>query len=191
MSTSFAIFPATNVIPAFEAVLARAEAHMDRFLRNGGLLVHVVLHASIRQGEPDVELFANATGPMSWDDGHYAWFQVERIRGGADAYSHAAHGESTRDYLKETLIPRRPELAKTLEIDRHWSIRCSANETGVVRIMSGFVAAAIAELTEGFVFSDDGAWTFNGVAKTAAEFLAEFGSGDWIDWVKDDLLGDE
>lgn len=188
MSTTFDIFPTTNVLPTFEAVLLRAEAHMDRFLRNGGLLVHVDLRASIRQCEPDVELTHNATGPMEWPSTHYGWFTVEGIPGGADVYRH----DLFRDYLESNLIPKRPELAKTLEIGHQWEIRRSANEKGVLLIASGFVAAAMAELTNGFVYSDDGAWPFHGVAKTAEEFVAEFAlTGDWIVSVKDDLLGDE
>ncbi|HUR82230.1 MAG TPA: hypothetical protein VM733_15805 [Thermoanaerobaculia bacterium] len=80
MSTTFDIYPRNAEAPWFEHVCALATEHF-----RGG-----TIFAEIRAKEPDVVVVAHATGRMQWSDDHYAWFRVEGVNGGADAYFHGS-----------------------------------------------------------------------------------------------------
>jgi hypothetical protein len=124
---------------------------------------------------------------MSWDDDRYAWFTAADLAGGADAYF-GPIGEITREYWTEDLLPRpgfarwREPMARAIEIGHCWSIRCSINEPAAVRLASGFLAGAIAQLTGGFVWSDDGAWEHDRLPATGAELLATYGRPRSDEW---------
>ena len=52
-----------------------------------------------------------------------------------------------------------------------WSIKRTAWQPVLANILYGFVAIAIAELTNGLIYSDDGDWNFKEISLKAEEFL--------------------
>lgn len=96
---------------------------------------------------------------VKWDE-EYAWFYVEPSEGGGtDAYYHNVeplildiwddYGDEGNLYL---------EVKKSLSIGYYWSFRRSAGQPAIINMAYGVIASALAELTEGYLFSDDGAW---------------------------------
>lgn len=52
------------------------------------------------------------------------------------------------------------EIRNSMEIGYYWSLRRSAGQPALISLYYGLLAAAVAELTNGFIYSDDGAWDF-------------------------------
>lgn len=180
MSTTFDIFPGRRELPWFEHVRALAEEQLNAYLRSIGVRTFVGLGTEIRSNEPDRVVIASALGPMSWDDDCYAWFTVADRMGGADAYFWPID-ESTTEYWNDDLLLRpnfarwREPMANAFALGHRWNIRCSINEPAAMLLASGFIAGAIAHLTGGFVYSDDGAWDHNRLPATGAELLETYG----------------
>ena len=63
------------------------------------------------------------------------------------------------------------EIYKTLELGYMWSIKRTMWQPVLSNILYGFIAIAIAELTNGLIYSDDGAWNFKEIPLKAKEFL--------------------
>jgi hypothetical protein len=187
MSTEFDIFPGRRELPRFEEVLALAAEHLNAWLAKIGVRTFLDVQAEIRSKSPDVVIVESASGPMSWEDDHYAWFTVADLLGGADAYFRPIE-DFTIEYWSDTLLPRpeltrwREPMARAIEVGHCWNLRCSINEPAAVLLASGFVAGAIAQLTGGFVWSDDGAWEHDRLPATGAELLATYARPRSAEW---------
>lgn len=57
--------------------------------------------------------------------------------------------------------------------NRLWSFRRSIGQPGIIVLSYGLISASVAELTNGILWSDDGAWDYE-------RFPAE--SKDFFDW---------
>ena len=187
MSTEFDIFPGRPELPSFEDVRALAEEHLHAWLRTIGVHARVELGTEIRAKSPDVVLVEQAMGPMSWDDDSYAWFTAADLEGGADAY-YWPIDDVTTEYWNDDLLLRpgfarwREPMARAIEVGHCWNIRCSINESAAVLLASGFLAGAIAQLTGGFVYSDDGAWEHDRLPATGEELLATYARPRSDEW---------
>ena len=187
MSTEFDIFPGRPELPRFEEVLALAETHFNAYLGTIGVRTFVDLDVEIRSQSPDVVVVASASGAMRWDDDHYAWFTAADLQGGADAYFWPLN-EVTTEYWNEDLLLRpgfarwREPMAQAIAVGHCWNIRCSINEPAAVRLAHGFLAGAIAQLTGGFVYSDDGAWEHERLPATGEELLATYARARSEEW---------
>jgi|SRR5262245_39087394 len=70
-----------------------------------------------------------------------------------------------------------PKLKKTLINEclangHHWSFRRSAGQPAIINVAYGMIAGSLAELTEGFIYSDDSAWDYERFPATAQEFFS-------------------
>ena len=105
----------------------------------------------------------------------YAWFQLPPAPGGTDVYFHYQDDltkEVWADYVEQL---KQGELSKAqmeqcLAAGYYWVFRRSAGQPAVINLAYGYLAAAVAELTEGFIFSDDGAWEFSRFPAFATSF---------------------
>jgi hypothetical protein len=61
-----------------------------------------------------------------------------------------------------------------LDLGRYWAFRRSAGNPCVITLMYGYLAAALAELTAGFIYSDDGAWHRDALPMRADSFYASY-----------------
>lgn len=100
----------------------------------------------------------------TWPDETYAWFQVGDIAGGTDAYYWPVD-EVNLDYWHELAEGRRKArdelIRRCLNVGHDWSFRRSAGQRAIISIAYGLIAASLAALTYGFVFSDDSAWDWD------------------------------
>ena len=61
-------------------------------------------------------------------------------------------------------------LEQTITIDRVWMVERNAGQSGLVNVGYGLVAAALAEITDGIIYSSDGAWQYSALPMLANEF---------------------
>lgn len=64
-------------------------------------------------------------------------------------------------YPTNNNIPEfRSSILKNRKIGYLWQIKRTVGQPAVVSLFYGFVAMAIAQETDGFIYSDDGAWSY-------------------------------
>jgi len=115
---------------------------------------------------------------MNWPDDSYAWFAVDNVVGGTDAYYDSVD-ELTRevwaDYLKQDRLNSLSETVnQCLAVGHYWTFRRSAGQPGVINLVYGLLAGSLAELTDGIVFSDDSAWVWDLLPIAGDEFLKRY-----------------
>ena len=95
--------------------------------------------------------------------------------GGADSYFREVD-EDEREFREEEFKTnersqtRRELVISCLVNGYFWNFRRSAGQTALINVSYGMVAASVAEMTEGLIYSGDGAWDYERFPATADEF---------------------
>jgi hypothetical protein len=195
MSTTFEVFPTTDHIPTFRRLLDTATGHLSEFLRSYGITQPAPLAVTLRRAEPDHPVVPFDTGgPAWWPEDCYAWFHVPGVGGGTDAYAcpmdDVGRG-SIRDIRMKNLHDFEEPVTAALRIGRYWSFRRSAGQPAIVNIGYGILAGSLAQLTDGIIFSADGAWDYKRLPARPDLFLSTYFrpelNREWreYNWVKD------
>ncbi|MWC29638.1 hypothetical protein [Paenibacillus sp. MMS18-CY102] len=171
MSTQFEVFPATSEVPTIVEVLQLANQKLSKFLQPYELQDVPVIHA--RLGDRFIAPADTVMDNVLWDV-KYAWFYaLPSDDGGTDAYYRKVDEDTLNiwdDYSSygEAYF----SVRQSLSVGYYWSFRRSAGQSAIINLAYGFIASALAELTNGYLFSDDGAW--HGAPIRPSEFDARY-----------------
>jgi hypothetical protein len=181
MSTVFDVFPAKDYIPSYRELLGVATAHTNAFLKSYGIHKSITLSAGLRTNDDESRVLPiDLDSPCWWPEIQYAWFHVLGISGGTDAYAHVMNQDDKDDLGESTLTEDitgtmaaefADSIQQSLHIGRFWCFRRSAGQPAIINIGYGILAASLAELTEGFIFSGDGAWDCRLLPARPRDFL--------------------
>lgn len=173
--------------------LALANHKLSQFLAPFELQHIPIIH--VRIGEQLLAMDNAGTQLAQWDV-DYAWFYAEPSEGGGtDAYYKRVDEWTIGmwdSYCEDGEVYR--EIRNSLSIGHFWSFRRSAGQPAIINLAYGLIASAVAELTEGYLHSDDGA--FSGGPIRSAEFdrqyfvpdLARtFGDASWYESCLDSI----
>lgn len=179
MSTNFEVHPKSTQAPTFRELLDLASVRLNEFLEQHGIDARPVISATLLSTREDKPRPFDLDFPARWGGDKYAWFSIEGVPGGTDAYCWPIEdGEDSREMLFEEITPR-PAAAEKKELIEaclnntfYWSFRRSAGQPAIINVAYGIIAASLAELTEGFVYTSDGAWDYERFPATAPEFFS-------------------
>lgn len=175
MSTTFEVFPSTESIPTFQQLLDRSTTELHRFLSSVNIDARPSIHVRVQSKDGDQPIPLDLQSRLTWPDDTYAWFHIVDVPGGTDAYFWPVD-ELTLDCWRELTEPRfeaHAELIrKCLNVGHYWNFRRSAGQPAIINIAYGLIAACLAELTFGFVFSEDSAWDWERMPALPDEFLS-------------------
>lgn len=198
MSTTFDIIPASRANVKFGEVLELAQGHVNTFLADFEIEKQVELQAELI-GETD-RRDAAFDEVFEWPQKTYAWISVSNVPGGTDVYCDTIKYEDDSDepwlFLDEmkaapnysTALEERLKAARKHNIC--WSFRRSAGQPAIVAVAYGLIAASLAELTDGLIYSGDSAWDYKVFPATGPELRDVYfrprstSEPDRADWVK-------
>lgn len=63
-------------------------------------------------------------------------------------------------------------IRKCLAVGHYWHFRRSIGQPAIINIAYGLIAGCLAELTDGFVFSDDSAWDWERMPALPSELFS-------------------
>lgn len=182
MSTTIEVFPTDAAALTFEKVIQTAERNINGFLKTMGMDPSVTLKININDKDGRYSKEIQPTGPFEWAQNEYAWIVVNNIPGGTDVWIYPIKDAAIdpdnpwwqldilKSYNKKIEnISAKLESAKNL--GRRYSFRRSAGQSGMIALSYGLIAAAVAELTKGILYSDDGAWDFERFPAESPDFL--------------------
>lgn len=175
MSTTFDVYPISQKIPTFSAILERATPELHRFLGSVGVKARPPIHVRLQRKVDHAHLPFDLHGPACWDKDVYAWFTVGEIPGGTDVY----YDDSTEDirvsWEEELENPKynhfEATIRQAMQVGHSWSFRRSAGQWATTNIAYGLIAASFADLTQGFIHSIDSAWDWDRLPAYPADFL--------------------
>lgn len=182
MSTTFEIFPCKTIDITFGQVIKTSEGHLNKFLRGIGLTRSIKLKVNIHDS---LEKYVNEialSDKFEWNDNEYAWFTLEEIPGGTDAYCEQINGSTIDpehpwwklEFLEEnnqTIEHIEEKLDRTKLFNRYWRFRRSAGQPAIIALAYGIISASVAELSDGILWSDDGGWDVRRFPASSSDFL--------------------
>lgn len=178
MSTTFEVYPGRKDIPSFSELLCNTEKEVNCYLKSININKDIKLNVEIQSIKEHSKQTIQLTDRVVWDDSMYAWFYVCGIPGGTDAYLYQ-HNDLDIKFLREELADndnfKKFQLIfeGNIKLGYKWSFRRSAGQPAIITLCYGFLAATLAKLTGGIVYTDDGAWDYN-------QFPAD--PNDFIQW---------
>jgi hypothetical protein len=176
MSTTFEVYPHSKALPQFGQLLATAEPRLHAYFERYQLGACPKLLFEVRAWKShEVQAFTPAS-PVSWSEEDYAWFYLDGVIGGTDVSVYSVDEHYSRESWDEEIRTRERSrtmssyISECLSTGHYWSFCQSGGQPAVVNVAYGFVAAALAELTEGIIYSSDCAWDYECFPCRAQEF---------------------
>ena len=176
MSTTIEVYPARLKPPSFRQVLELSQAELWRFLeRHAGIVSRPVISVMVLKNKNHRQCQIDLDAPAVWPNDTYAWFTIGRAEGGTDCYfrtlselNHECWAENLTDEKFHTMAPR---ISDCLRTGHYWYFRRSVGQPGIVCVAYGIIAASLAVLTDGFLFSGDSAWEWRRFPAEPSDFL--------------------
>ncbi|MGE8498944.1 MAG: hypothetical protein ACN6O6_15665 [Pseudomonas sp.] len=175
MSTTFEVYPRHATAPSFQALLERATTRLHAHLAAHGIAARPVLCVSVRSNGTHEPLERDLSSPATWGTEQYAWFYIDEVAGGTDAYCDTLTDDD-RECWDDIVAQHPPAMAQQTKVraclatGRYWRFRRSAGQPPIIALAYGILAAALAELTDGLIYSDDSAWDYPRFPARAEDF---------------------
>jgi hypothetical protein len=172
MSTSFEVYPTTDWLPSFSLILDKAETLIKTKFKDMGIICPINLDLSLQNKRgltlleltqpfdiPEDDPFCVTTSGI--ESGFYIYqCKNEKI------YTDFWWDELEREQIKKYEQKIRISLKKSY----HWSVVRYAGTDPFYNLAYGLFASALAELTDGLLFSDDNAWEYSRFPCISEEF---------------------
>ncbi|AFZ69456.1 hypothetical protein Deipe_4074 (plasmid) [Deinococcus peraridilitoris DSM 19664] len=81
------VFPGGADLPTFWQVRDVGQAKLHGYLRDLGLTARLEVHVRLQEIKDGRGVHCSLDEPFVWPDGQRAWFTVEGVDGGTDAYA--------------------------------------------------------------------------------------------------------
>ncbi len=177
MSTTFNIIP-TKIDNSltFQNVLSLAKQTLENQLDKLSINLSVAFSVNIHDNKEAYVNEISSNTKFIWAENEYAWFRVDKSSGGTDAYCEklSEHLSDWDTYIEDTLdnIPLTPQLKQQIiDCEYEWYFRRSAGQSPIMSFAYGHLTAAVAKLTDGYIYTYDGAWHANIFPATADQLL--------------------
>lgn len=177
MSTTFNVLPSKITVPTYKEIVDLANTNLNTYLCNIGIDKKVTINFNVQKNMINELLPFDSGDELVQNDNSYAWFFVHNTPGGTDCYycrNLPIDKEVWDGELQDNVNAQRyqKEILRSMSIGYRWIFRRSAGQPAIIALSYGILAASLAQLTDGIIYSDDGAWDYSKFPADADEFLA-------------------
>lgn len=162
MALHFDAIPGRDKLPSFRDVTDLATIRLRQFFQVAGVEAQPAIQVQLERWDTHEEVPLNLTAPFRWSQTRYTWFQVPLVAGGTLGTMHKVQALTRKVWSDQELaecLPLRQSRASlirsALDIGYGWSFKRSAGQYATTAIAYGYIAAAVAELTGGWIDSTD------------------------------------
>ncbi|MCK3768060.1 hypothetical protein MZK47_00010 [Microbacterium aerolatum] len=206
MSTTIDVYPSSARVPTFSELADTVQQVLvsqrsDRyFTQHVGDISDDEMRPSIERvvessDRSVMQRFDAETELLSFRGEDYGWASFAAVKSGFDFYfddepdplDEWSHADVIAEYAE------RAEAIGTLqgfpfdraaEVEWRWYLRMQATQPLHTRLLSGYVAVALARLTNGFIHSDDGGVDYDRAPTDPETFLTSY-----PEWITREILG--
>lgn len=206
MSTVIEVYPSSPHLPTFKELADAVQAVLVEH-RSAPYLAKIIGEVSDVELRPHIERVMEMPGGKRWarfdeetetldfrgDD--YGWLSFPVIEyafgfyfdDDVNEFQDVPHAAVIADYAdraaKIGTLAGFP-FENAAHVEHCWFLRMQAAQPLQTRLLAGYVTVALARLTEGFIFSDDGGIDYDRAPADPATFLT------WYpEWITRDMLG--
>lgn len=180
MSTCFNIFPTTAHIPKCKIIIETAVSMFNDFLRSNEIDLDV--EYNIREMKQDGSIIESDL--IVHEEGNYTSVEINGIGTVLLFYGNLTNVDFEM-WEEEIAINKKAELMwkKILlnkTIGHYWQVKRTMGQPALIGLIYGFIAISIAKHTNGYIYSDDGAWSYDLFPSTYMELLSQYSDVDSI-----------
>lgn len=175
MSMGFEIFPTTKKKPNCDEVIKYSIYLFSEFLRKENISQEIDITAI--ELTANNEIYINPVSLVLKENYH----TVFTLNGKGEVYLfyHELTDLDKEFWAEEIQVNKRAQSIKekigaNLEIGYYWSVKRTMGQPAIVSLYYGYLAIAIAILTDGIIYSDDGAWDYSMLPIWGEDFKTEY-----------------
>ena len=178
MSTTFEVYPGIKQIPTFQEIIDLSTKRLHKRLKEVHIYIKPDITVHFHFTDPEKSNPVDMMASSSWENIAYAFFSVGNIPGGTDTYFRTVEQldwDCWGDHIAQEhsqLEKRAPTIRSCLENGHYWYFRRSSGQPSIINLTYGLMAASLAELTNGYIYSADSAWDYERFPATYKEFDA-------------------
>lgn len=177
MSTSFEIFPTNNYVPTYKEVINLSKKMINKYLCKQNINHEININYEIFNINDNTKGIDNSQFLCN-SDNKYAIFYINE-EGYCILYYNLLSELDIEFWNEEFKINHKAEkykndIKKNQQIGYTWLIKRNAGQPPIVQLYYGFLSIAIASLTNGIIFSDDGAWDYSCFPASSQEFIKDY-----------------
>lgn len=175
MSMSFEIFPTTKKKPKCDEIIKYSVQLFNEYMKKEKILRDIEI--TVIEVSADNEVYTNPLSLILKEDGYTVFnlneegevyvFYYELSDLDKDFWNEEIQGNKNAQFMKE-------KIDANLEIGYSWSVKRTMGQPAIVSLYYGYLAIAIAVLTDGIIYSDDGAWDYSCFPISASKFETEY-----------------
>lgn len=175
MSMSFEIFPTKKKKPNCDEIIKYSVQLFNAFLKKEKILQEIDI--TTKEVTADNEVYTN---PISLalkenyhtvfnlnEEGEVYVFYRKLTDLDKDFWNEEIKRNKNAQFMKE-------KIDVNLEIGYSWSVKRTMGQPAIVNLYYGYLAIAIAILTDGIIYSDDGAWDYSELPIEGKVFKTEY-----------------
>ncbi len=172
---SFEIFPTTKKKPSCDEIIKYSVELFSEFLKKEKISQRIDI--TTREVTADNEVYTNPISLTLKENYH----TVFNLNGEGEVY--IFYNELTdldKDFWDEEIQENKhaqsmkAKVDANLEIGYYWSVKRTMRQPAIVSLYYGYLAIAIAILTDGLIYSDDGAWDYSRLPILGENFKTEY-----------------
>ena len=188
MSMSFEIFPTTKKKPKCDEIIKYSVQLFTEFLKKKKISQGIDI--TTREVTADNEVYINPISLVLKENYH----TVFNLNGEGEVYVFY-HELSDLDKVfwneeiqeNKNAQSMKEKIDANLEIGYSWSVKRTMGQPAIVNLYYGYLAIAIAILTDGIIYSDDGAWDYSRLPIEGKDFKTEYLN---IEYISDVMVKD-
>lgn len=161
MSMNFEIFPTKKRKPDCDEIIRYSVELFSEFLKKEKISQGIEIDT--REVTVDNAVHTNPIS-LALKEDSYTVFNLNE-EGEVYVFYHEL-SDLDKDFWKEEILENenaqsmREKIDANLEIGYYWSVKRTMGQPAIVSLYYGYLAIAIAILTDGIIYSDDGAWDY-------------------------------
>lgn len=175
MSMSFEIFPTKKRKPNCDEIIKYSVELFSEFLKKKKISQGIDI--TTREVTADNVVHTNPISLVLKEDSHTVFNLNEE--GEVYVFYHEL-SDLDKDFWKEEIQENenaqsmKEKIDTNLEIGYFWSVKRTMGQPAIVSLYYGYLAIAIAILTDGIIYSDDGAWDYSRLPIEGNVFKTEY-----------------
>lgn len=172
---NFEIFPTTKKKPNCDEIIKYSVELFSEFLKKENISHEIDITS--KEITDDKKIYLNPTF-LVLNENNYTVFNLNK-----EGEVYVFYHESTdldKDFWTEEIQENKHaqflkgKIEANLEVGYSWSVKRTMGQPAIVCLYYGYVAIAIAILTDGIIYSSDGAWDYSKLPIEAKTFRKEY-----------------
>ena len=175
MSMSFEIFPTIKKKPNCEEIIKYSVELFSEFLKRKNISQRIDI--TTKEVTADNEVYSNPISLVLKEN----YYTVFNLNGEGEVYVfYHELTELDKDFWDEELQGNthaqsmKEKVDANLKIGYSWSVKRTMGQPAIVSLYYGYLAIGLAILTDGLIYSDDGAWDYSRLPILGEDFKTEY-----------------